>query len=140
MNFYRLTQTVKNLPIMPETQVRSLGWKDPLEKGMTTDSSILAWEIPWTQEPGYSPWGRKKLYTTEWITVSFIPWIAGSFWVYLSNFYLLNQYSLKNFSLALCEPEREQIEKFAVGSIFVFGTEFLTICLKIYHFGSIKNK
>ena len=56
---------VKRLSTMWETQVRSLGWKDPLEKGMTTDSSILAWEIPWTQEPGYSPWGRKKLYTTE---------------------------------------------------------------------------
>ena len=73
MNFYLVTQMVKNLPTMPETQVRSLGWKDPLENGMTTDSSILAWEIPWTQEPGYSPWSRKKLYTTEWLTVSFIP-------------------------------------------------------------------
>ena len=53
---------------------------------MTTDSSILAWEIPWTEGPGYSPWGRKKLYTTEWLAVSFIPWITGSFWIYLYNF------------------------------------------------------
>ena len=37
---------------MQETQVRSLGWEDPLEKEMGTDSSILAWEIPWTEEPG----------------------------------------------------------------------------------------
>ena len=44
--------TVKNLPAMQETQVRSLGWEDPLEKGMATHSSILAWEIPWTEEPG----------------------------------------------------------------------------------------
>ena len=43
---------VKNLPIMQETQVRSLGQKDPLEKGMATHSSILAWRIPWTEEPG----------------------------------------------------------------------------------------
>ena len=43
---------VKNLPAMQETQVRSLGGDDPLEKGMATHSSILAWRIPWTEEPG----------------------------------------------------------------------------------------
>ena len=43
---------VKNLPAMQETQLQSLVWEDPLEKGMATHSSILAWEIPWTEEPG----------------------------------------------------------------------------------------
>ena len=43
---------VKHLPAMRETQVRSLGWEDALEKGMATHSSILAWKIPWTEEPG----------------------------------------------------------------------------------------
>ena len=43
---------VKNPPAMQETRVRSLGPEDPLEKGMVTHSSILAWEIPWTEEPG----------------------------------------------------------------------------------------
>ena len=43
---------VKNLPAMRETQVQSMGWEDPLEKGMATHSSILAWTIPWTEEPG----------------------------------------------------------------------------------------
>ena len=43
---------VKNLPAMQETQVRSLGWEDPLEKEMAARSSIFAWRIPWTQEPG----------------------------------------------------------------------------------------
>ena len=43
---------VKNLPAMQEMQVRSLGQEDPLEKEMATHSSILAWEIPWTEEPG----------------------------------------------------------------------------------------
>ena len=43
---------VKNLPAIQETWVRSLGWKDPLKKGMATRSSILAWKIPWTEEPG----------------------------------------------------------------------------------------
>ena len=40
----------KNLPAVQETWVQSLGWEDPLEKGMTTHSSILAWRIPWTEE------------------------------------------------------------------------------------------
>ena len=46
-----MTQTVKNLPAMRETWVQSLGWEDPLEKVKTTHSSILAWRIPWTEEP-----------------------------------------------------------------------------------------
>ena len=57
---------VKNLPAMQETWVRSLGWEDPLEEGMATHSSILAWRIPWTEEPGdYSPWGHKESDTSE---------------------------------------------------------------------------
>jgi len=47
-----VAQTVKNPPTMQEIQVQSLGWEDSLEKGMTTHSSILAWRIPWTEEPG----------------------------------------------------------------------------------------
>ena len=43
---------VKNLPAVQQTQVRSLGGEDPLEKGMTTHSSVLAGRIPWTEEPG----------------------------------------------------------------------------------------
>ena len=42
----------KSLPSMQETQVQSPGWEDPLEKEMTTHSSILAWEVPWREEPG----------------------------------------------------------------------------------------
>ena len=48
----QVAQMVKNLPAMQETQIRSLGWEDPLEKRMATLSSILAWRIPWTEEPG----------------------------------------------------------------------------------------
>ena len=47
-----MAQRVKNLPSMQETQVQSLGWEDSLEKEMATHSSILAWRIPWTEEPG----------------------------------------------------------------------------------------
>ena len=56
-----VAQRLKRLPAMRETWVLSLGQKDPLEKGMATHSSILAWRIPWTEEPvGYSPRGRKE--------------------------------------------------------------------------------
>ena len=47
-----MAQTVKNLPAMRETRVRSLGWKDPLEEAIATQSSILAWSISWIEEPG----------------------------------------------------------------------------------------
>ena len=47
-----VVQLVKNVPSMQETRIRPLGWEDPLEKGMAPHSSILAWRIPWTEEPG----------------------------------------------------------------------------------------
>ena len=61
-----VAQTVKNLPAMLETWVRSLGWEDPLEEGMATHSSILAWS-PLRQRSlvGYSPWSHKESNTTE---------------------------------------------------------------------------
>ena len=56
---------VKNLPAMQENQVQSLGWEDPLEKEMATHSSILAWRIPWTEEPsGLQSMGSQESDTT----------------------------------------------------------------------------
>ena len=49
---FLMVQNVKSLPAMQETWVQFLGWKDPLEKEIATHSSILAWESPWTEEPG----------------------------------------------------------------------------------------
>ena len=61
-----VAQRLKPLPAMQETWVRYLGWEEPLEKEMATHSSILAWRIPWMEEPGgYSPRGRKEWDTTE---------------------------------------------------------------------------
>ena len=55
-----MAQTVKRLSTMLETQVRSLGWEDPLEKDMAIHSRTIAWKIPWTEEPGrLHPWGSK---------------------------------------------------------------------------------
>ena len=62
-----VAKMVKNLPAMQKIWVRSLGREDPLEKGIATHSSILAWRIPWTEEPGglQCPWGRKESDMTE---------------------------------------------------------------------------
>ena len=48
---FLVAQAIKNLPVLQETWVQSLGWEDSLEKGMATHASILAWKIPWTKEP-----------------------------------------------------------------------------------------
>ena len=61
-----VAQLVKNLPTVQETQIQSLGWEDPLEKGMATGSSILAWRITWTEEPlGLQSMGCKESDMTE---------------------------------------------------------------------------
>ena len=64
-----VAQMVKNLPAVQETRVRSLGWKDALEKGMATESNILAWRIPWTEEPGgLQPMGSQESDTNGQLT------------------------------------------------------------------------
>ena len=61
-----VAQSVKNLPAMQETWVQSLGWENPLEKEMATHSNILAWKIPWTEEPGrLQSMGHKESDMTE---------------------------------------------------------------------------
>ena len=68
----QVAQTVKNMPAIQETWDRSLCWQDPLEKGIATHSIILAWRIPWTEEPGelqsYSPWSHMELNTAGQLT------------------------------------------------------------------------
>ena len=57
-----VTQMIKNLAAVPETQVRSLSWEDALEKGMATYCSILDWRIPWTEEPdGLQSMGSQRV-------------------------------------------------------------------------------
>ena len=52
ISLFLVAQSVKNLPVVQESRVRSLGQEDPLEKEIENHSSILAWKIPWTEEPG----------------------------------------------------------------------------------------
>ena len=67
-----VAQMVKSLPVMRETQVQSLGQEDPLEKEMATHSNILAWKIPWTEEPGQlQSMGHKESDMTEWLHFHF---------------------------------------------------------------------
>ena len=67
---------VKRLSTMRETWVPSLGGEDPLEKEMAIHSSIIAWKIPWTEEPSrlHSPWGRKESDMTERLHFPFLGW------------------------------------------------------------------
>ena len=63
-----VAQMVKNLPAMQETLVWSLGWKDPLEKRMSTHSNVLVWRIPWTEEPGGLQFMRSQRAGHNWVT------------------------------------------------------------------------
>ena len=63
-----MAQTVKRLSAMQKTQVRSLGWEDPLEKEMAAHSSILAWKIPWILEPGRLPSMGSQRVGHDWAT------------------------------------------------------------------------
>ena len=67
-----MAQMVKNPPAMQDTWVRPLGWEDPLEEGMATHSSIVAWRIP-MDRVGYSPWGRTESDMTERLSSSTWP-------------------------------------------------------------------
>ena len=76
-----VAQVVKNLPAMQETQVRSLGWEDPLEKGIAIHSSILAWRIPWTEEPGKVQSMESQRFRHDCATNIFSPsWITALLW------------------------------------------------------------
>ena len=74
----KVAQTVKNLPRMQETQVCFLGLDDPLEKGMATHSSILAWRIPWTEEPGGLQFMGSQRVGHNWAANTFLEWDGQS--------------------------------------------------------------
>ena len=73
MKGFPLAQTGENPPATQETQVRFLGWEDPLEKGMATHSSIPAWRIPWTEEPGGLQSMGSQSWTQSWSIYMKVP-------------------------------------------------------------------
>ena len=78
-------QMVKNLPALQETQVQSLGQEDPLEEEMATHSSILAWRIPWTEEPGGLQSMGSQRVRHNWVTNFYF----STFFQKMFNFYFL---------------------------------------------------
>ena len=70
-----VAQMVKNLPALQETRVQSLGREDPLEKGVATPSSILAWRIPWTEEPDRLQSLGSQRVRTDSATFTFFPYL-----------------------------------------------------------------
>ena len=79
-----MAQSLKKLPVIQETWVRPLGWKDPLEKGMVTYSSILAWGIPWTEEPGRLQSMGLQRVGHDWVISQPIH-VAASGWLFLAE-------------------------------------------------------
>ena len=76
---FLVAQMVRNLPAIQETQIGFLGQEDPLEKGMTTHSNILAWRIPWTEKTGLQSIGSQRVNRTERLTLSlFTPRMGGT--------------------------------------------------------------
>ena len=102
-----VAQLIKNLPSVQETWVWSLGQEDPLEKGMTTHSSILSWEIPWTEEPGglqcmgsqrvghdWVKWKEKKYYFSGGL-FSKVLYLSQTFALKLYSLFILLNFSEK---------------------------------------------
>ena len=85
-----MTQVVKNLLAMQETQVRSLSQEDPLEKGMATHSSILAWKIPWTEEPGGLESTGSQRVILDWMTNTTITILYISLLLHYGALYLFD--------------------------------------------------
>ena len=75
-----VAQMVKNLPAMQEIQVWSLGWDYPLEKGMATHSSVLAWRIPWPEEPGRVQSLGSQRVRHDWVTNTFSSFYLPHLW------------------------------------------------------------
>ena len=76
---------VKNLPAMQGTRIGSLGWEDPLEKGLANHSSILAWRIPWTEEPDRLQYVGSELVVTEQLHYYYISWIYTHTYIYITT-------------------------------------------------------
>ena len=93
-----VAQMVKNLLAVQETWVRSLGWEDPLEKGMADHFSIFVWRIPWTEEPGRLQSMGSQRVGHDWVTNTFTPLS------FFSTTYLFNQ--KMSFPLKTCGLKR----------------------------------
>ena len=109
-------EMVKNLPVMQETQVPSLGWEDPLEKGMATHSSAPVWRIPWTEEPSGFQYFRSQRVSHNWVTNIF---------TFLLTFHTL----LPFFCLGKKERQRWELDYMFV-FVCIYTRNYERICKK----------
>ena len=98
---FPVAQVVKNLPAK-ETRVQSLGREDPLGKGMATHSSILAWRIPRTEEPGGLQFVGSRRVGREWVTETHHSYVESNFKIRYGQTYSQNRNSLTDFRNKLC--------------------------------------
>ena len=105
-----VVEAVKNPPAMQKTWVRSLGWKDPLEKGTATHSNILAWRIPWTEEPGgLQSMGSQRVGHNRALSIHFLKLnrsqnvtVSWSWFVFILVFFFLTPSSVIPVDRTLC--------------------------------------
>ena len=135
-----MAQTVKNLPAIWETPVRSLGWEDPLEKKIATHFSILAWRIPWTEKPGGlwsmgsqrvgHDWATNRKYThrrkicLHW---RILPMIVHIYFYFNYHFYSFNVSEQKDQHLALriCASFKNEVGLWVIQFDIHFPIAFL---------------
>ena len=100
-----VAQMVKNLPKVQETQVHSLGQNDPLEKEMATHSIILAWRIPWTEEPGGLQSTESQRIRHDWVINTFnTSYLLLIIFILLENISDIQFSSVTQLCLTLCNP------------------------------------
>ena len=104
-------QMVKNLPPMQETWVQSLSGKDPLQKGMATHFSILAWRIPQRSLEGYSPWDHEESDMTEWLTLSLVQSLLS---------HIRSRMSIQLFLRATKILSNKKTNNLKINGIFIF--------------------
>ena len=126
MGFFSLVaQLVKNQPAMRETWVQSLGWEDPLEESMTTHSSILPGESPWTEEPGrLQSMGSQESDTTERLHFPFL-WVISPMIIYSPD-WLFSRLKVKVKVHGLYSPWNSPGQNTGVGSLSLLQRIFPT--------------
>ena len=125
-----VAQKVKNLPAIQETDVWCLGWENPLEKGMATHSGILAWRIPWTEEPGRLQSIQSQRVRHDWAAFTFDPainWDPNS----LRSWGLWGKVSTSHINLHLSYEEMTQIWQWLVLLGILCSLETVQLCWNV---------
>ena len=140
-DFFTSWETVKHLPTMQKTQVRSLGWEDPLEKGMATHSSILAWKFPWMEEPGgLQSMGSKRV--RHFTNTALIELVGKLFlYLYFWNIFPLWRIGIIYLNIWWNSPVKSSgLELFSWRVLITACISLLAFCLLRFSISSLKKK